>query len=498
MVNRKVTGYLGEDTEVQWMCSTLTLGLLLMVATLLMMFFMAAKPAHAISTFTVNSTLDGSDVDINDDQCDADSSTVVVQCTLRAAIQGANATPNSGGADLIKFSISGDGPHIIQPNSELPLIIEPVTIDGYTQGDATASTTDDATENTASKGTNAKLKIVLNGANAEPIPCLGVNGLVVSGGGTTIRGLVINGFRHACDVQGGNGISLQPIQGITNNSNVIEGNFIGTDVNGSAKVGNEGTGVVGGGRRAAENTIGGTAIEDRNLISGNLAHGVVIAGGRRTLVQNNLIGTDKSGKNNLGNGQSGVAVFSAINNTIGGSAAAAANTIAFNGFDGVGLYIGSFDAYTGNDILRNSIFSNTGLGIDLQGPFEEGRSVVTPNDGGTADDADTGPNGLQNKPTLTSATTTGTTITIKGSLDTKPSTDYKVEFFSQPSGNEGKHFVGRKPIDDAVHDPDGDGLYKFSFRFAKRVPVGQKITTTATGAEGTSEFSAPREVTAAS
>jgi trimeric autotransporter adhesin len=494
MVNRKGTGYLGEDTEVQWMCSTLTLGLLLMVATLLMMFFMAAKPAHAISTFTVNSTLDGSDVDINDDQCDADSNTVVVQCTLRAAIQQANATPNSGGADLIKFSISGDGPHTIQPDSELPPISEPVTIDGYTQGDATASTTDDATENTASKGTNANLKIVLNGTNAEPIPCVGVNGLVVHGGGTTIRGLVINGFRHACDVQGGNGIVLERIQGITNNDNVIEGNFIGTDVNGSAKVSNEVYGVLVAGPRAAENTIGGTAIEDRNLISGNLAHGVTISETRRTQVQNNLIGTDKSGKNNLGNGQYGVAVFSAVNNTIGGSAEAAANTIAFNGLDGVSI---NSEGSTGNDILRNSIFSNTGLGIDLFGPFDD-ISVVTPNDGGTADDADTGPNGLQNKPTLTSATTTATTITIKGSLDTKPSTDYKVEFFSQPSGNEGKNFVGRKPIDDAVHDPDGDGLYKFSFRFAKRVPVGQKITATATGAEGTSEFSAPREVTAAS
>jgi hypothetical protein len=98
-----------------------------------------------------------------------------------------------------------------------------VTIDGYTQGDATASTADDATENTSSKGTNANLKIVLNGANAPPIPCLGVNGLVVRGGGTTIRGLVINGFRHACDDQGGNGIVLQPIQRITNNDNVIEG-----------------------------------------------------------------------------------------------------------------------------------------------------------------------------------------------------------------------------------------------------------------------------------
>jgi hypothetical protein len=265
-------------------------------------------------------------------------------------------------------------------------------------------------------------------------------------------------------------------------------------VNGSAKVGNEGNGVVVWEPRAAENTIGGTAIEDRNLISGNRFHGVGISSARRNQVQNNLIGTDMSGNNNLGNGQVGVAVFSGINNIIGGSAAAAANTIAFNGLDGMSIF---FEGSTGNDILRNSIFSNTGLGIDLQGPFE-GISVVTPNDGGTADDADTGPNGLQNKPSLTSATTTGTTITIEGSLDTKPSTDYKVEFFSQSGGKEGKNFVGRKPIDDAVHDPDGDGLYKFSFRFAKGVPAGQKITATVTGAEGTSEFSVPREVTAAS
>jgi hypothetical protein len=142
----------------------------------------------------------------------------------------------------------------------------------------------------------------------------------------------------------------------------------------------------------------------------------------------------------------------------------------------------------GNDILRNSIFSNTGLGIDLVGG-REGASGATANDGGAAHDADTGPNGLQNKPTLTSATTTGTTITIEGHLDTKPSTDFKVEFFSQPSGNEGKNFVGREPIDVAVHDPDGNGLYEFSFQFAKAVPVGEKITATATGPEGTSEFS---------
>ena len=53
---------------------------------------------------------------------------------------------------------------------------------------------------------------------------------------------------------------------------------------------------------------------------------------------------------------------------------------------------------------------------------------------GPADDADAGPNGLQNRPVLTSATTT----TIAGILDSKLDTPFTVRFFSQGVGNEGK------------------------------------------------------------
>ncbi len=173
------------------------------------------------------------------------------------------------------------------------------------------------------------------------------------------------------------------------------------------------------------------------------------------------------------------------NTTIGGNIAGAANTIAFNGSDGVAV-IG--DNNTGEDILRNSIFGNGGLGIDLVtiGP--------TSNDGGSADDADTGPNGLQNKPLLRSAVTSSSTTTIAGGLDTKPNTTYTVQFFSQASGNEGKKFIGQRLVG-ADQDPDEDGLYSFTFRPTNAVAEGQKITATATGPEDTSEFSAPREVT---
>ena len=37
-------------------------------------------------------------------------------------------------------------------------------------------------------------------------------------------------------------------------------------------------------------------------------------------------------------------------------------------------------------------------------------------------------------------------------------------------------------------------MYTFSFQFNKAVAAGQKITATATGPEGTSEFSVPKNV----
>ena len=63
---------------------------------------------------------------------------------------------------------------------------------------------------------------------------------------------------------------------------------------------------------------------------------------------------------------------------------------------------------TNNAIVRNSIHSNTLFGINL------GTAGVTANDSG---DGDGGANNLQNFPVLTGAVTTGTQITITGSLN---------------------------------------------------------------------------------
>ncbi len=78
------------------------------VLTLSLAPFMA-RPAGAAVTFTVNRTGDASEPVANqgDGVCDALPSTAGNQCSLRAAIQEANATANSGGPDEINFAIGG-------------------------------------------------------------------------------------------------------------------------------------------------------------------------------------------------------------------------------------------------------------------------------------------------------------------------------------------------------------------------------------------------------
>jgi hypothetical protein len=143
---------------------------------------------------------------------------------------------------------------------------------------------------------------------------------------------------------------------------------------------------------------------------------------------------------------------------------------------------------TGNEVSRNSIFSNGGLGIDLNGPGEDSSTnVSTPNDAG---DADSGANNLQNKPVLSSAKTISGKTTIKGKLDSNPNQTYTIEFYSNPADtNEGKKLIGETSITTSV-----DGLRSFTFSPTTSVPVGQTITATATRASthDTSEFSAPR------
>jgi hypothetical protein len=134
-------------------------------------------------------------------------------------------------------------------------------------------------------------------------------------------------------------------------------------------------------------TIGGTTAAVRNIISGNGLHGIEIGDASTTLIQGNFIGTDVNGTGNLGNTGIGISLNS-TNNTIGGVTAGAGNIIAFNGTapgrqDSQGIYVSSFSS--GISILGNSIFANAALGINLGGGTEDA-SGVTANDSCDADD----------------------------------------------------------------------------------------------------------------
>jgi CSLREA domain-containing protein len=128
---------------------------------------------RASATFVVDSTGDEPDNNLADNLCHTAADT----CTLRAAIQRANAI---SGADTIDFNIPGVGVHTITPATALPTITDPVTIDGYSQPGASL--------NTQATGDDAVLLIELAGNGVSG----GVSGLFITAGSSTVRGLVIN------------------------------------------------------------------------------------------------------------------------------------------------------------------------------------------------------------------------------------------------------------------------------------------------------------------
>jgi hypothetical protein len=424
------------------------------------------------------------------------------QGTLRQFILNANAID---GAQAANFSINypgGGAATINVTGAALPTITQAVILDAVTQEGVFAA---------------GAARIALAGPGA-------FDGLTITGGGSTVRGFVINGFDRAIFLSGGGG-------------NTIAGNYLGTNLAGNAGVGNQ----YGIWVDSSNNLVGGTTAADRNVISGNSIDGAVLRGNDNTIA-GNYIGTDATGTFAIGNGEDGVWLYGGSGNRVGGTSAAARNVIAANGWAGVaasnlgsdhviqgnwiglnasgaalgnaeegvriydgtdvtvggtapgagnviahngtaGLYAGvAVDSGAGHSVLGNSIYANSGLGIDVA--FD---GAVTPND---APDA----NGWQNFPVLTTAATAAGTITISGTLSSTPSSTYRIEFFASPvpgdaSGyGEGERYLGAMTVST---DISGNASFA-SPAFTAGVALGERITATATDLAfgDTSEFSA--------
>ncbi len=284
--------------------------------------------------------------------------------SLRQAMTNANA---SAGMSWITFLIPGDGPHVIAPPSALPTVEQPILIDGTTQPGNEIVCTDAIADRGA-------YQIVLDGS-LDDSGQTSVGLWLLSGArGSTLQGLNIRNFTDF-------GIVLQQ-----SHANTIRCNFIGTDEEGLAAMGN-GIGV--NALFANDTQIGGPESGDGNLISGHTAgfedipgSGVYLDVARRTTIQGNLLGTDKGGTIDLGNtiGVYTSPLGSVTDTQVGGSEAGEGNTFAFNG-NGVVVASQSLRAA----IRGNSFYANDELAID--GHFElmiDGAGHLGPHAGGIA------------------------------------------------------------------------------------------------------------------
>src|SRR5919199_932187 len=383
--------------------------------------------------------------------------------SLRDAIEKANFNP---GLDTIDFNIPGPGPHSITLGQALPVITNPVIIDGQSQPGYNKP------------GFISKPIIELNGSFVQQ-PASGaatINGLDLGkspfGGaedssGSTIQGLAINGFGKGGN-SGGNGILVQT------NNNIIQDNYIGTDINGTTAAGNtlSGIAILSDTQNNSPNV--NTIID--NIISGNGVAGIFVARAATDItIAGNFIGTDFTGTMPLGNEGDGILILDrdSNKNVIGGTTAGDRNIIANNKGSGIEIIAGS-----GHTIQRNSIYNNKRLGIDLIG-----NTGVTLNDLG---DADTGSKKLQNYPVLTSVSGN----TVSGILNSTPIANFRVEFFANtsydPAGaGQGQTFIG---FQDVTTDSAGNANINFAYTPLPGKPVLAATATNKTTGD-TSEFS---------
>ena len=293
------------------------------------------QPVVAQKVFTVNVAMDTPDIFQGNGVC-AD---INGNCSLRAAIMQANA---SVGVDTIHFNIPGSGPVTIEPNYLYDPITESLVIDGTTQP-------------TYSPGNPS---LILSGSAMGA----GGEGLTLVANGCIIRGLVIGGFIEDQNGDFGTAISIINAQNC-----IIEGNFIGIDADGLTPFPNF-TGISMD-VFASNNTIGGTTPTSGNVISGNRSAGIaLLLNSSSNLIKGNYIGTDKTGMQAVGNYNGIVFDNGSSLNIIGGISSSTRNIISGNTKRGIEITNASSNIILGNYIGSNKYGTaaiSNGVGIFL-------------------------------------------------------------------------------------------------------------------------------------
>ncbi len=327
-----------------------------------------------LSVFTVNSAGDEVDAKVGDGKAETAKGTT----TLRAAIMEANFKSDK---DSIEFNIPGSGPHVIQPQLPLPVVVYPIGIDGYTQPGAV--------QNFAPlQQQDAVIKIELDGSKLP----LGSNGLVLWGGNSGVFGLAIHSFFNASttpvesldailDSRNGSAITLWG-----NGGNQIAGNFLGTKADGSPM--GMATGItVGSHHNEIWNNVASWATHSGIAIGGIFDFGSTWFSfrGLDNTVAGNILGTGRDGTSvstvtRHGHTWSGNAYgitisFGSQENTIGGNSATQGNLISANRVFGIGIVGTSPDGtQVGENVIQGNLIGTdkTGQLIDPDGQSNSG------------------------------------------------------------------------------------------------------------------------------
>ncbi|GMR13182.1 MAG: hypothetical protein BMS9Abin29_1384 [Gemmatimonadota bacterium] len=347
-----------------------------------------AQPVFARDTFVVNTSDDrGGDSYRQDRICDTRNDPTASPprapsgvCTLRAAIEQANWTP---GRDtiLVRTAIL-TVTTIPLPTVTGEIVILPV---GTTRTVLDGSQVGTVGDGLALRGGNSEVRnFVIRRFDGDGIS-------LSRGGGNTLANLDVRDNR-------GDGIQINNsannqiggraprrsnliignfragirIVGAGSTGNTIEGNFIGTNRAGTTMSGNQDGVVI---VNAANNVIGGTTRDLRNIISGNRGNGVWITGAtsRLNIIIGNLIGLGSNGLLRLSNTQDGIHISDGAMNRIGGAAAAHRNVVSGNGGDGIQIQRAAADSnevrgnYIGTDSTGLTAVPNVGMGIFITG-----------------------------------------------------------------------------------------------------------------------------------
>lgn len=376
--------------------------------------------------------------DTGDGACDAD-------CSLREAVLAANA---QAGADRIHFNIPGAGPHVIALASGVPNITGQLLIDGYTQPGSVPHSGD--------LPFNGQVRVQLSGSG---------NGVTVQATASTVRGLAFTGFANGLVASapefraGGNVFGRHLI------TQQFAPNAVGVRINDSAP----------------DSVVGGELAADANLFVGPGTSAIHLRGAAGARVLRNQIGADVASSGPA----AGILVDGPATadqpQEIGDGIPAHGNLIQRSQ---VAVRHRRTDAMP-LTIRGNRLRDSVALGLF----FDTGGQVApTPND---PDDADSGPNGLQNHPELSRAVLEGSLLRVSGTLDLAASQTQRriiFGFYSSPVCHASGFGEGAEPLAELVRTSAAEN---FSFLLpASGIAIGSVLTATATDELGnTSEFS---------